>query len=46
MAQRPPKERIAVSLLGFRAEAEGAMGIAAFLVVVALLFAAKWEGLL
>lgn len=40
------KDRIAVSFIGLKAEAEGVKGIAAFLVVAALLFAARWIGLL
>ena len=46
MAQKPSKDRIAVSFVGLKAEAEGVKGIAAFLVVAALLFAARWIGLL
>ncbi len=46
MVQIPPKDRIAVSLFGIKAEAEGFKGIVAFLLVAALLFAARWVGLL
>lgn len=46
MVQRLSKERISVSLFGLKAEAEGVKGIAAFLLVAALLFAARWIGLL
>jgi hypothetical protein len=44
MAQRISK--IKVSILGIKAEAEGLVGISAFLAVAALLFAARWIGLL
>jgi len=40
-----PKERISVSLFGIKAEAEGLMGLAAFLSLATLLFAARWIGL-
>jgi hypothetical protein len=46
MAQRTSKDRISVSLIGLKAEAEGVKGIGAFLAVAALLFAARWMGLL
>ncbi len=41
-----PRERISVSVFGIKAEAEGRKGIAAFLLVAALLFAARWVGLI
>lgn len=41
-----PKERISVSLFGIKAEAEGLTGIAAFVLVVALLFIGRLAGLL
>jgi hypothetical protein len=44
MASRE-KDRICVSLFGFRAEAEGLKGIAAFVFVVSLLFTARLVGL-
>ena len=47
MVQRVTKGRnwIKFSFLVFKIEAEGLPGIAAFLVVVALLFAGRWMGL-
>lgn len=47
MVQRVPKDRnwIKFSFFGVKVEAEGANGIAAFLVVAALLFAGRWMGL-
>ena len=46
MAQIPQKDRISISLFGIKAEAEGFKGIAALLLLVASLFAARWSGLL
>jgi hypothetical protein len=46
MSQKPYKDRIVFSLFALRAEAEGAKGISAFLIVAALVFIAKWMGLL
>ena len=40
-----PRERISVSLFGIKAEAEGLKGIAAFVLVAALLFIARFAGL-
>jgi hypothetical protein len=40
------KERLAVSLLCLRAEAEGRLAIAALVAIIALLFTAKWLGFL
>jgi hypothetical protein len=45
MAQKTSSDRIVISLLGLKAEAEGVKGIAAFLVVAVLLFVARWSGL-
>lgn len=45
MAQKTSNDRISVSALGFKAEAEGVKGIAAFLVVIALFFVGRWMGL-
>jgi hypothetical protein len=39
-----PKERLAFSLLGLKAEAEGGLGIAALVAIAALLFTAEWLG--
>jgi hypothetical protein len=39
------KERISVSVFGIKAEAEGVRGIAAFVLVAALLFIARLAGL-
>jgi hypothetical protein len=46
VAQKASNDRISVSLFGLKAEAEGVKGIAAFLAVASLLFAARWMGLL
>jgi hypothetical protein len=46
MAQKPPKNRITLSLLGIKAEAEGPKGIAALLVVAVLVLVARLAGLL
>jgi hypothetical protein len=40
-----PRERISVSLLGIRVEAEGLTGIAAFVLLAALVFVARLVGL-
>jgi hypothetical protein len=40
------KERLALSLLGLKAEAEGGLGIAALVAVATLFFSAKWLGFL
>jgi hypothetical protein len=40
------KERLAVSLLGLKAEAEGGIGISALVAMAALLFTAKCLGFL
>ncbi len=38
------KERLALSLLGLKAEAEGGLGITALVAIAALFFTAKWLG--
>jgi hypothetical protein len=40
------KDRISISLFGVEAEAEGLKGIAAFLLIAALLFTARLAGLI
>jgi hypothetical protein len=40
------KERLALSLLGLKAEADGGLGITALVAIAALLFTAKWLGFL
>lgn len=46
MARIPTKDRIALSLLGIKAEAEGAKGITALLLLAILLFLARLGGLI
>ena len=46
MARIPTKDKIALSLLGIKAEAEGAKGIKALLLIAVLLFLARVGGLI
>jgi hypothetical protein len=44
MVPRKSKERLALSLLGLKAEADGGLGIAALVAIAVLFFTAKWLG--
>lgn len=45
MTKLAPRDRVAVSLFGVKAEAEGVKGILALLTVMGLLFISRWMGL-